>query len=149
MVASLAQLGEVAVDIPAVAIELASCFWPGALTLVVHRHPSVPEAVTGGLSTVAVRQPDHLTPLALIAACGAPITGTSANYSGGPQPASAQEVVRQLGDAVDMVLDGGTCPGGVPSTILDVTVSPPTVLRLGAVSVERLRAVCAVAVAGA
>ena len=146
LIASWEQLEQVAAEVPGQALELAQRFWPGALTLVLRKRPTVPDAATGGGDTVAVRQPDHPTPLSLIAACG-PITGTSANLSGGPQPTTAQEVTRQLGGAVDMVLDGGPALGGVPSTVLDLTMNPPVIVRLGAISIELLREVCPVELA--
>jgi L-threonylcarbamoyladenylate synthase len=145
LVSSVEQLNEVAVEIPTLALEMARRFWPGGLTLVLRKHPSIPGLVTGG-QTIAVRQPDHPAPLALIAECGSPITGTSANRSGGPQPTTAQEVVRQLGEAVDLVLDGGPCSSDMPSTVLDLTTDPARVLRVGALAVEALLKVCPVEV---
>ncbi len=144
LVASFEQLDQVCAEVGLLAKELAGRFWPGALSLVLRRHASVPAAIGGGGDTVAVRLPRHPAPLALIAECGTPITGTSANLSGGPQPDTAFEVVRQLGDAVDMVLDGGPCPVAAPSTILDLTTNPARLLRAGAVSIDELREVCAV-----
>ena len=146
LVTSVQQVEQLAAEVPPLALELARRFWPGGLTLVLRKHASVPELLTGG-DTIAVRQPDHPAPLALIEGCGSPITGTSANKSGGPQPSTAQEVVRQLGETVDMVLDGGTCPGAVHSTVLDLTVDPPRVLRIGAVPVAALQEACPVALA--
>ena len=145
LVASVEQVREVAAEVPPLALEMARRFWPGGLTLVLRKQPSIPDMVTGG-PTIAVRQPGHAAPLALIAECGSPITGTSANSSGGPQPTTAQEVVRQLGEAVDLVLDGGPCPSDLPSTILDLTLDPARVLRVGAIAVEALREVCLVEV---
>ena len=144
LVASVAQLDQVASEVSAEALEMTERFWPGALTLVLRSQPWLPAALTGGGPTIAVRQPNHATPLALIASCGSPITGTSANRSGGEQPATAEQVVEQLGDAADLVLDGGTCPGGVASTIVDLTVIPARVLRQGALSLDALRSVCPV-----
>ena len=143
LVDGLERLEQVADELPAAALELARKFWPGPLTLVLPRHPGLPEAVTGG-DTVAVRQPAHPSPLALIAACGSPITGTSANRSGGPDPATAAAVIGQLGASVDLVLDGGPASLGAPSTVLDVTVMPARLLRAGALPVEELRRVCAI-----
>ena len=145
LIASESQLREVADDVPDSAMELAKTFWPGALTLVMKRHPNLPSGVTGGAETVAVRLPDHPCPQTLISACGAPIAGTSANRHGGGDPTSAQEVQRQLGNRVSLVLDGGTSPQSVPSTILDVTVSPARILRAGVVTADMLRKVCPVA----
>lgn len=140
LIASVAQLPDVARDVPAAGLALAERFWPGALTLVVWRHPRVPLLACAG-DTVAVRVPAHATPRDLINSCGAAITGTSANVHGGPSPTTAAEVVRQL-PALSLVLDGGPCPDSVPSTIVDVTVGPPRLLRQGAVTLDQLRQVC-------
>ncbi len=145
LVGSVEQMEEVATDVSDEARELARRFWPGPLTLVLRRHPRLPAAVTGGRETVAVRQPDHPTALALLASCGSPVTGTSANASGGSVPQTAGEVVRQLGASVDLVLDSGPCAHGVPSTILDLTTRPARVLRSGSLPVEELGSVCAIA----
>ena len=144
LVDSVERLAEVASEVPPIALVLAQAFWPGPLTLVLPKHSRLPDAVTGGGDTVAIRQPAHSSPLALIAACGCPITGTSANRSGGPDPATADEAIAQLGDSVDMVLDGGPARLGTSSTVVDVTTTPARVLRLGAVPLEKLRRVCPV-----
>ena len=145
LIAADSQLAEVAAEVPDAALALAERFWPGALTLIVRRNPLIPTLVTGGGDTVAVRLPDHPCPQALVSALGAPITGTSANRHGGPEPASAQEVQRQLGRSLRLVLDGGPSAGGVPSTIVDVTAPTPRLVRAGAIALDELRAVCEVA----
>ncbi len=144
LIASDSQLREVAADVPAVALKLAERFWPGQLTLVLPRHPDLPLLVTGGAQTVAVRLPDHPCPQALVSACGSPITGTSANRHGGPDPLTAEDVQRQLGNRVGLILDGGPSARNVPSTVLDVTEDPPRVLRDGAVPVRDIQSVCRV-----
>lgn len=145
LVASESQLREVAEDVSDEAMALAKQFWPGALTLVMKRHPELPKNVTGGGDTVAVRLPDHPCPQSLISACGSPIIGTSANRHTGLDPTSALEVQRQLGSRLSLILDGGASPLGVPSTVVDVTATLPRLLRPGAISIETLRAVCPVA----
>ncbi len=145
LIASESQLAEVAAQVPDAALALAERFWPGALTLVMHRSPRLEPLVTGGGDTVAVRLPDHPCPLALVSALGAPITGTSANRHGGPEPTAAEEVQRQLGSRLTLVLDGGPSPGAVPSTIVDVTAPTPLLVRAGAIPLDELRAVCEVA----
>lgn len=117
---------------------LAERFWPGALTLVVRKSANVPDIVTAGLDTVALRVPDHPIPRAIAKALGAPITGTSANLSGRPGLTTACDVRREFGDAIDFVLDGGDAPGGVASTILDLSGNEPRALREGAVSWEQI-----------
>lgn len=141
LLADISQLGEVAVCVPEAALKLARRFWPGGLTLVVRRAASVPDEVTAGGETVAVRVPAHPVPLALITGLGQPIVGTSANLSGRPAALTAAEAHEQLGDRVDLVIDGGPAPGGTESTVVDVTGQPPVVLRQGAVSLEALREV--------
>lgn len=145
LIASESQLHEVASEVSDEAFALAKAFWPGALTLVTARRRDMPALVAGGGDTIAVRLPDHPCPQALIQALGAPITGTSANRHNGPEPTSADEVQRQLGNRLSLILDGGPSPRSVPSTIVDATVSPPRVLRLGALTLEQLRSVCPVA----
>jgi L-threonylcarbamoyladenylate synthase len=93
------------------------------------------------MDTVAVRVPDHPVPRAVVRSLGAPITGTSANRSGGPAPISAKAVLDQLGEEIDRVIDAGECPLGVPSTVLDVTQAVPVLLRAGAVDRDRIEEV--------
>lgn len=136
------DLEMVARDIPPWAWELARRFWPGALTLVLKKAPFLCSLALGRGDTVAARIPAHPIPLAIIRALGAPITGTSANRSGGPSPATAEEVRRELGAEVDLILEGGPAPRGVESTILDLAGERPWVLRQGAVPLEEIEKVC-------
>lgn len=138
LIAGAEALLQVALDVPDVAYALAERFWPGALTLVLRRAAGVPDAVTSGGETVAVRAPDHAVTQALIAALDAPLAATSANLSGQPAPDAPEGVLAQLDGRIDLLLDGGTCPGGVSSTVLDLTVSPPVVLRAGGISAKQL-----------
>jgi L-threonylcarbamoyladenylate synthase len=110
------------------------------LTLILKKKSIVPDIVTGGRESVAVRIPGHMITLYIIKALGTPLTGTSANISGQGSVCSAEEVRAQIGDRVDMVLDGGRCPGGVESTILDLTTPMPIILREGAVPRAELEA---------
>jgi L-threonylcarbamoyladenylate synthase len=107
--------------------------WPGALTLVLQARAVVPREVTGGGATVGVRLSSHPVARALVAAHGAPVTAPSANLAGAEPPTTAAAVLAGLGAGVDLVLDGGPTPGGLASTVLDVTVDPPRVVRQGAV----------------
>jgi len=141
LLAAAADLPLVTREVPSIAHRLADAFWPGALTLVLPRHPALPAILTAGGDSVAVRVPDHPLVRALVAALGAPLAATSANLSGRPSPDTAEEVATQLGGRVDLILDGGPCPGGVPSTVLDLTLDPPRVLRAGPVTEAALRAV--------
>jgi L-threonylcarbamoyladenylate synthase len=138
LLASASDMTSVALEVPRLAWLLAERFWPGGLTLVLKAAPHLPQAVIAGGSTVAVRQPDHQVPLALIASIGAPLAATSANRSGDPDPLTAAEVEGYLAGRIALILDGGPCQKGVPSTVLDLTVTPPRVLRQGAIHPEIL-----------
>jgi L-threonylcarbamoyladenylate synthase len=120
---------------------LASRFWPGPLTLVVEKSALVPAEVTAHRPTVALRMPWHPVAAALLAAAGLPIAAPSANRFGRPSPTRAEHVVEDLADRVDLILDAGPTPLGVESTVVDVTQSPPAILRPGGVSRERLEEV--------
>jgi len=133
------DLALVAEGITETAWLLAETFWPGGLTLVLPKKANVPDVISAGGPTVAVRVPDHPVPLALMAALGAPLAATSANLSGRPSPVTAQEVERELEGRIELILDGGRCPGGIPSTVLDLTTDPPSVLRAGAIAEEEIR----------
>ncbi|NIN63533.1 MAG: threonylcarbamoyl-AMP synthase [Anaerolineae bacterium] len=127
------NLHMIAEHIPEAAWALAKRFWPGALTVVLHRKPEVPDIVTGGGATIAVRVPDHSFALGLIRAAGGVLAVTSANLSGCPDPTTAGEVMGYLESRIELILDGGRCPGGIPSTVIDLTSTPPSVVRLGAI----------------
>jgi len=144
LLADKSQIGEVAEPVPPIAWLLADKFLPGALTMVLPRAKSVPDIVTGGGATVAVRIPAHPVPVALARGLGAPIVGTSANLSGKPSSLTAEEVYAQLGGKVDLIIDGGRCPGGKESTIVDLTGEAPVLLREGAISREELEQVCGI-----
>jgi len=133
------QLELVATDIPPLALQLAQAFWPGPLTLVLKRQPRVPENVTAGLDTVAVRVPSHPVALALLKAADVPIAAPSANRFSRPSPTTAQHVLEDLAGCIDLVLDGGPTSIGVESTVLDLTQATPTILRPGGALVEPLR----------
>jgi L-threonylcarbamoyladenylate synthase len=109
--------------------------WPGALTLVFEARAVVPAEVTASTGTVGVRVSSHAVASGLVTALGGPVTAPSANPSGFAPPRTADEILAHLGGAVDLVLDAGETTGGLPSTVLDVTVDPPRVIRPGAVSV--------------
>jgi L-threonylcarbamoyladenylate synthase len=131
----------VAREIPEAARWLAAKFWPGALTLVVPASARVPKILIAGGDSVAVRVPNHPTTRALIDSLGAPLAATSANISGGRDPVNAPEVLAQLDGRIPMILDGGATRANIPSTVVDVTVTPPKILRVGAISVEEIEKV--------
>jgi L-threonylcarbamoyladenylate synthase len=142
LMANTAQMKKMARDISPVAWRLAETFWPGALTLILFRSGSVPVIVTGGGETVALRVPNHPVTIALIRDTGKPIIGTSANLTGQPSALRAADVFCQLGDSIDLIVDGGMCPGGIESTIVDVTGKMPRLLRQGALSRTEIECVC-------
>src|SRR6185369_9139359 len=130
-------------SIPDHARELAVAFWPGPLTLVMPRSTVVPDEVTAGLDTVAIRVPAHPVARALIEEAGIPIAAPSANLFSRPSPTRAAHVLDDLDGRIDLVLDGGATTVGVESTVLDLSAARPTVLRPGVVTVEMLRRVIA------
>jgi len=142
LLADKSQISELANPIPPVAWLLIDSFLPGALTLVLPKSASAPEIIAAGERTIAVRIPDHPVPIALIKGLETPIVGTSANLTGEPSPLTAEDVHSQLGDRIDLVIDGGTCPGGQESTVVDVTGQTPEVLREGAISAAELEQIC-------
>jgi len=138
LVAREADLTQVAAALTPSARALALRFWPGPLTLVVPKHPALPEAVSAG-PTVGVRQPDHPVAQALLRLSG-PLAATSANLSGQSSATTAEEVLSQLGGRIDLLLDGGQTPGGVASTVIDCTAEPPVILRPGPISAATIEA---------
>ncbi len=137
--AELAQ--DVVREWPDMAAALARAFWPGPLTLVLPRKPHVPNIVTAGLDTVAVRVPAHPVALALLAAARLPVAAPSANKSTMLSPTTAAHVVQSLGDAVDLILDGGPTTVGIESTVIDLSGEQPTLLRPGTIALPNIEAV--------
>ena len=137
-IASLEDLYPITKKVPEKAVVLAEKFWPGPLTMIFEKSELVPHGTTGGLETVAVRMPDNEVALALIRAGGGYVSGPSANKSGRPSPTMARHVLDDLEGRIDMILDGGPVHIGVESTIVDMTVEPPMILRPGAVTKEML-----------
>ena len=133
------QLSQVAKDLNKPALQIAEKFWPGPLTMVVPRHPSLPE-ILAPLQTIGVRIPDHQVALALLNAAG-PLAVTSANISGGNNTMTAKQVMKQLEGRIHLIIDGGQTPGGVPSTVIDCTKPEPEILRDGPISLKQLRAI--------
>lgn len=142
VVADCRQLDTVIKTVPPLADLLMTRFWPGPLTLVMSALATVPGRVTGGTGRLGVRQPGLPLPALVAAAVGGPITATSANRSGASPATTAERVRAEFGDEIDLILDGGTTPGGLPSTVLDVTVEPPLLVREGRITEEQLLTVC-------
>ena len=123
-------------DVPESLWALAKAFWPGPLTIVLPKSHLVSDKLTAGRDTVGLRVPDHWLPRYISKSLGKAITGTSANLSGSPSLTTAQAVEEQLGDAVDMVIDGGDASGTTASTVVDLSGDTPTILREGSVTLD-------------
>ncbi|MFC1905225.1 L-threonylcarbamoyladenylate synthase [Chloroflexota bacterium] len=132
------QVDAVATSVPDFARLLMRRFWPGGLTVVLYKALSFPFIATDGETTIGIRIPNHDIARSLIRLAGVPVIGTSANLSGQPNTLTAKDVEYQLGGTVDLIVDGGKCPGGVESTVVDVTGPVPVILRRGAVPEEEI-----------
>ena len=126
-------------SVPESAYRLADAFWPGPLTMILPKQDIVPMRTTGGLDTVGVRCPNHPVTLALIRAAGVPIAAPSGNTSGRPSPTTAADMMEDMDGKIDGVFDGGACSVGVESTIIDLTCTPPRLLRAGGLPLEALQ----------
>ncbi len=126
------DLNQVAVSPSQAALKLAQRFWPGPLTLIMSKHPSLPD-VLSPQPTIGIRVPDHQVALTILRLSG-PLAVTSANLSGKDNTNTAREAFEQLGGRVHLIIDGGKSPGGVPSTVVDCTSTEPQILRLGPIS---------------
>ncbi|HYV34284.1 MAG TPA: L-threonylcarbamoyladenylate synthase [Gemmataceae bacterium] len=140
-VADVAEAAQLSSAWPASAKQLADAFWPGPLTLVVPASPRIPSIVTAGGSAVALRVPAHMVAQSLLRFCGLPLAAPSANRSSSISPTRAEHVLSSLEGRIPMILDGGPTPGGLESTVLDLTVSPPALLRPGLVTPSQIEAV--------
>lgn len=136
LLADVAQVHEVAAEIPPYGWRLIDCFWPGALTLIVYRTHIIKNIITNGGDTVAIRMPNHPVPYALIKGSGMPLIGTSANISGEPAVTTAEAVKQQFKGSLDLVIDGIPAPNGAESTIIDATGKAPVIIRQGYVPRE-------------
>ena len=137
-IADKADLEMLAREVPDIAFDLVDAFWPGPLTLILKRLRIVPDITTGALDSVGIRMPDHKIALALISEAGVPIAAPSANTSGKPSPTTASHVIDDLFGKIDAIIEGGPTRFGIESTVLDLTVEVPTLLRPGAVGLEEL-----------
>jgi L-threonylcarbamoyladenylate synthase len=137
LIVDVKQLTALAEPIPEIAWFLARRFWPGGLTLVLSKTDAVP-AYLASEPTIAVRVPNHPVCRALIQHLGNPLIGTSANISGQPAALTAEEVRQQLGGKIDLIINGGKCPGGKESTVVDITREPPVILRQGIIPLHEI-----------
>lgn len=126
-------------NIPDEAYLLADRFWPGPLTMILKRKPIIPDVVTAGLDTVGMRCPDHAVCRAIITQADVPVAAPSGNTSGRPSPTTARHMLEDMGGKIDAIVDGGPCSVGVESTIIDLTLAPPRLLRPGGITLEQLR----------
>ena len=138
--ADVAQIASRLGRLSETAVRLADRFWPGPLTLLMPAARQLAREVSGGTGTVGVRVPADAIARAVCAACGHPVTATSANLSGAPAAAAADDVEHALGDRIEFMLDAGRTPGGAPSTIVDVTAGEPRLVRAGAIAWEEIQA---------
>ena len=140
-IADKLQLSDIAAEIPNEAKIVIDKFMPGPITVILKKKPSVPDTVTAGLQTVAIRFPSNETAQRLIKAAGVPIAAPSANLSGKPSPTTAAHVIADMTGRIDAIIDGGACDVGVESTIVDFTGDKPEILRPGGVTYDDLKAV--------
>lgn len=138
---SAAWLERYCQDIPSTAYTLAEHFWPGPMTMILKRRELVPDVVTAGLDTVGMRCPDHSICRAIIAAADVPVAAPSGNTSGRPSPTTAKHMLEDMNGKIDAIVDGGACTVGVESTIVDLTCTPPRLLRPGGITLEQLESV--------
>lgn len=138
LIGERAWLPNLVKNVPFGAEKLMDRFWPGPLTLIFDALAAIPSTLTGGMGKIGIRVSSHPVAQSLVKRIGKPITGTSANRSGRPSTQTAKEVWTALGDSVDVILDGGKTQGGLGSTVLDISVNPPRMIREGALSRKEL-----------
>jgi len=138
LIADPEQMNTAARQIPSLAHRLAEHFWPGPLTLILHKSPAISDLVTAGQPTVGLRVPDHELTRTVLRQADFAVAVTSANLSGQPEAVSPRQVLTIFGGLLDLLIDDGRCPGEIPSTVLDLTVSPPQILRDGPISRQQL-----------
>ena len=139
-IAKVEMLSDLVAEVPEAAKKLAAAFWPGPLTMILPKSEKIPDAVSAGLPTVAVRMPSHPVAHAVIEAAGVPLAAPSANLSGSPSPTNAKYVLDDMHDRIPLILDGGSSAVGVESTVITLATARPRVLRPGGITVEQLRA---------
>lgn len=137
-ISNIEQVHQIAQNIPDDFFTLTNEFWPGPLTIVIPKHPNVPDIATAGLPTIGLRMPNHPIALTLIEHLGEPVVAPSANLSGKPSPTQAQHVLEDLDGKIEVIIDGGKCEIGIESTIVDLTTDQPTILRPGAITQQEL-----------
>lgn len=136
LIGTIEQIEDISSDFPESGRLLARHLWPGALTIIIKKHPELPKELTA-FDTVGVRMPNHKWLRQLMEECG-PLAVTSANISGDPALAGSNDVLETLGEKIDLLIDGGQCVGGIPSTVVDCTKSPVRILRIGGITKETI-----------
>ena len=142
LLADADDISKYAKAVPELASTMVNHFWPGTLTIVLNKSDAIPESVSGGADTIALRVPDHSVPRAIARKLGVPITGTSANRSGESAFTTAEAVRREFGDELDLIVCGGETPSGLASTVLDLSSDPPGILRQGAIPRRDIEKLC-------
>ncbi len=140
-IADISQLDAVVSEIPPAAQAVIRRFWPGPISIIMKKNPGIPDCVTAGMDTVAVRMPENPEAEILLRLAGCPVAAPSANLSGKPSPTKPEHVIHDLDGRVDGIILGRNCDVGIESTVLDVTVNPPVILRPGIITAEDLEAV--------
>ncbi len=141
-ISNISELHKISVDIPDMAVELANNFWPGPITLLLKKHPSIPDTITSGKDTVAVRIPNHPLAQSLLLHLDYPIAAPSANPFGSISPTCAQHVFDYFENDIPCILDGGICDKGIESTIIGFNNNEPVIFRKGSISIEDIEKVC-------
>lgn len=140
-ICAFSQIYALVREVPMQAVALARAYWPGPLTMILPKSPAIPEEVSAGLGTVAVRMPSHPLARAIIRAAGVPLAAPSANLSGSPSPTTARHVLDDMDGRIEAVVDGGPCAVGVESTVVTLAAGRPRLLRPGGITLGQLRAV--------
>jgi L-threonylcarbamoyladenylate synthase len=140
-ISDFSQIYNLVAVVPESAKKLAKAFWPGPLTMILPKADCIPDEVSAGLPTVAIRFPSHPTAQQLITTAGLPLAAPSANLSGKPSPTTAEHVMHDLSGKIEAVIDGGPCKVGVESTVITLASNPPRLLRPGGITLEQLRSV--------
>lgn len=140
-ISEFSQIYTLVREVPSQAVALARAYWPGPLTIILPKSPAIPDEVSAGLDTVAVRIPSHPLARAIIRAAGVALAAPSANLSGSPSPTTAQHVLDDMAGRIDAVVDGGPCEVGVESTVVTLAAERPRLLRPGGITLEKLRAI--------
>lgn len=143
-IADMSALYDLAAEVPESALALAKRFWPGPLTMILKKQDKVPDSITGGLGTVAIRMPNHKVALQLIKSSGVYVAAPSANTSGKPSPTKAEHVINDLSGKIDMIIEDDTVDIGLESTIIDLSEDIPTILRPGYITKKMLEEVLSV-----